>query len=192
MNENILQSFKSESAPCIKLLSLKRKRRLWIIETSCFLKQIPSRFLLTSALNISILPAHLLRAQTRENLIFALVWMKMQIHSLLLGATFGALKIAVSPVTAVHKMKSTKQTNHRRLASRKGGVWKNESSSESFGSRWGNKVKINAYYKKMKVFFDLAWMSTCCWWLPKPKYEPFITHNRGTLKTVWRWAGQNI
>ncbi len=23
-------------------------------------------------------------------------------------------------------------------------------------------------------------MSACCW-LPKPKYEPFITHNRGTL-----------
>ncbi len=36
VNENILQSFKSESAPCIKLLSLKRKRRLWIIKTSRF------------------------------------------------------------------------------------------------------------------------------------------------------------
>ncbi len=79
-------------------------------------------------------------------------------------------------------MKSTNRTNHRRLASRKGGVWKNESLSESFGSRWENKVKLNAYYKKIKVFFDLACMSTCCWGLPKPKYEPFITHNRGTLK----------
>ncbi len=49
----------------------------------------------------------------------------------------------------------TNRTNHRRLASRKGGVWKNESLSESFGSRWASKVKINAYYKKMKVFFDL-------------------------------------
>ncbi len=56
-------------------------------------------------------------------------------------------------------MKSTNWTNHRRLASRKGGVWKNESLSESFGSRWANKVKINAYYKKMKVFFHLACMS---------------------------------
>ncbi len=28
--------FKSESAPCIKLLSLKRKSRLWIVETSHF------------------------------------------------------------------------------------------------------------------------------------------------------------
>ncbi len=35
-----------------------------------------------------------------------------------------------------------KSTNHRRLASRKGGVWKNESLSESFGSRWANKVKL--------------------------------------------------
>ncbi len=33
----------------------------------------------------------------------------------------------------------------------------------------------------MKVFFDLACMSTCCWGLPKPKYEPFIFHNRGIL-----------
>ncbi len=79
------------------------------------------------------------------------------------------------------KLKSTNWTNHRRLASRTGGVWKNESLSESFGSRWSNKVKINAYYKTMKEFFDLACMSTCCWGLPKPKYEPFITHNRGTL-----------
>ncbi len=58
---------------------------------------------------------------------------------------------------------------------------KSESLSELFGSCWANKVKINAYYKTMKVFFDLACMSTCCWGLPKPKYEPFITHNRGTL-----------
>ncbi len=36
MNENILQGVKSERAPCIKLLSLKRKSRLWIIETSRF------------------------------------------------------------------------------------------------------------------------------------------------------------
>ncbi len=36
VNENILQSFKSESATCIKLLSLKRKSRLGIIETSRF------------------------------------------------------------------------------------------------------------------------------------------------------------
>ncbi len=36
VNENILQSFKSQSALCIKLLSLKRKSGLWIIETSRF------------------------------------------------------------------------------------------------------------------------------------------------------------
>ncbi len=109
-------------------------------------------------------------AQSWEILIFALVWMKMQIHSLLLGAAFGALK--------AHKhCFKWNQTNHCRLASCKGGVWKNL----SFGSCWANKVKINAYYKKMKVFFELACMSTCCWGLSKPKYEPFITHNRGTL-----------
>ncbi len=36
VNEIILQSVKSESEPCIKLLSLNRKSRLWIIETSRF------------------------------------------------------------------------------------------------------------------------------------------------------------
>ncbi len=61
--------------------------------------------------------------------------MKMQINSLQLSAAFGAIQIAVYPVTAVHKaalclqallyemeIKSTKRTNHRRLASRNGGV----------------------------------------------------------------------
>ncbi len=47
---------------------------------------ISSRFMLTSTWNISILPTHLLRAQTWENLIFTLVWIKMLIHSLPLGA----------------------------------------------------------------------------------------------------------
>ncbi len=55
-------------------------------------------------------------------------------------------------------MELTNRTNHCSLASRKGEIWKNESLSKSFGSRWANKVKINAYYKKMKVFFDLACM----------------------------------
>ncbi len=33
------------------------------------------------------------------------------------------------------------------------------------------------------MFFSyLACMSTCYWGLQKTKYEPFITHNRGTLK----------
>ncbi len=74
--------------------------------------------------------------------------MKMQIHSLPLGAAFGAVKIAVSSVTLYTKQHCThkrcfirhyrrdeiKSTN-RRLELRKGGVWKNESLSESFGSR---------------------------------------------------------
>ncbi len=90
---------------------------------------------------------------------------------------------ALSGITGMMKWKRDQSTNHHRLASCKGGVWKNESLSELFGSHWANKVKLNAYYKTMKVFFDLACMSTCCWGLPKPKYEPFITHNRGTLNS---------
>ncbi len=74
-----------------------------------------------------------------------------------------------------------KSINHRRF--RKEGFRKNESLNESFGSHWANKVKINAYYKTMKVFFNLACMSICCWGLPKTKYEPFITHNWGTINT---------
>ncbi len=62
--------------------------------------------------------------------------MKMQINS----TAFGAVKIAVSPVTLYtkhyrHDEMEIKSTNHHRLASRKGGVWKIESLSESFGSR---------------------------------------------------------
>ncbi len=72
-----------------------------------------------------------------------------------LGAAFGAVKIAVSTVTLYTKQHCAPQellyqalqawwneneTNHRRLASRKGGVWKNESLNESFGSRWTSKV----------------------------------------------------
>ncbi len=52
-------------------------------------------------------------------------------------------------------------------------------------NRWANKEKIKAYYKTMKVFFDLACMLTCFWGLPKPKYELFITHNRGTLRNIY-------
>ncbi len=68
-----------------------------------FVKRIPSCLMLKSKWNISILPAQLLHRQTWENLIFVLVWMKTQIHSLPLGAAFGALNIAVSPVTLYTK-----------------------------------------------------------------------------------------
>ncbi len=36
VNENILQSFKSESAPVYKVIASQKKSRLWIIETSRF------------------------------------------------------------------------------------------------------------------------------------------------------------
>ncbi len=73
---NILQRFKSESALCIKLLSLKRKSRLRIIETSLFKHETLAYFS-----NISPLVG-----------LFTLVWMKMQINSLPLVAAFGAVK----------------------------------------------------------------------------------------------------
>ncbi len=35
-------------------------------------------------------------------------------------------------------------------------------------------------------------MPTCCWGLPKPKYEPFITHNRGTLMHLFPQSGSGL
>ncbi len=75
MNENILQSLKSESAPCIKLLSLKRKSRLGVILN-------PKPFHVDVNMK-RIFPAHLL------------VWMKMQIHSLPLGAAFAVTLVTL-------------------------------------------------------------------------------------------------
>ncbi len=128
-----------------------------------FLKRILSRFMLMPKWQINILPAHLLP----------------------LDAAFGALKIAVSPVTAVHiaalhsALNEIDQSyNHRKLASHKRVVWKNESLIETFGSRWANKVKINTYYKK--VFFWPCMHVNLLLGLPKPKYEPFI-HIIGAL-----------
>jgi len=123
----LLQSFKSESASCIKLLCLKRKSFL-----------------------IPVWRQHDTLAYCRPLVdLFMLVRMKVQIHSLPLGAAFGALKIAVSRqrctqsstalsgITGMMQWKWDQSTNHRWL------VWKNKSLKESFGSRWANKVKIN-------------------------------------------------
>ncbi len=132
--------------------------------------------MLKSTWNISILPAHMLvfSRWLNENANSGNCVHKAALHSQTL--LYQALQ-------ALWNENETNRTNQCRLASRKGGVWKNESLSESFGSRWASKVKINAYYKTMKVSFDLASMSTCCWGLQKPKYEPFITYNMGTLIT---------
>jgi len=35
-------------------------------------------------------------------------------------------------------------------------------------------VNLNAYYEKMKVFFDLGCMSTCCRWPPKQNCNSII------------------
>ncbi len=148
-----------------------------------FLKQIPSRFMLMSTWKISILPTHLFCVRRPgKTWIFALVWMKMQIHSLPLGAAFGALK------AHKHGFKWNR-TKHHRLASRKGGVWKNESLNESFGGRWVNKVKINAYYKKWKYFIKYNYqfykIIIIIYW---PKF-----HNRVYIHYIlegqydWKW-----
>ncbi len=128
--------------------------------------------MLTSTWNISILPAHLLWASRPGKLDFRVGLNENANSFFATRCRFWSIKNSCFWAAL---------SSHRRLASRKRGVWKNESLNESFGSRWANKVKTNAYYKKMKVFFDLACMSACCWGLPKPKYEPFITH-RGTLR----------
>ncbi len=166
--------------PCIKLLSLKRKSRLWIIETSRF-KTNPSYFMLTSTWNISIL--------LPTCCFFRVVWMKMQIHSLPLSAAFRAnscfpgnctqsstalTNSALSGITGEMKWKLDQSDQSPQISVTQRRVWKNESLSKSFGSRWASKVKINAYYKTMKVFFDLACMSACCW-IPKTKIWTF--HN---------------
>ncbi len=78
-------------------------RLLLVKSNKSFLNVSESHFMLTSTWNNNLLPAHLFRAQTWENIIFALFGIKMQIHSLPLGATFGAVKLAVSPVT-LHTM----------------------------------------------------------------------------------------
>ncbi len=126
-----------------------------------FLKPIPSCFILTSTWNISILPPLLAGLNENANSFFA-----TRCH-------ICSGKIAVFPVTlytkqhCAHKrcfirhyrhdemkMKSTNRTNQRRLASHKGGVWKNESLSESFGSRWASKVKKKMFIIR-KCFLTL-------------------------------------
>ncbi len=120
-------------------VSQKKQSSLNHWNLSFFFKRIPSRFMLTSTLNISIL-------LTRLGKIYLCVGLNENANSSFpIGCRFGALNIAFSLVTAVHQM----ITNHRRLASHKAGVWKNESLSELFGSRWANKVNINAYYKNI-------------------------------------------
>ncbi len=134
MNENILQSFKSESAQCIKLLSLKRKSRLWIIEMSPFLKRIQSRFMMTSTWNFSILPTHLwsfcVGLNENAKSFFATrccFWSSK--HSGFPGNTVH--KAALHSQTLLYQALQawwnenyTNRTNHCRLTSRKGGVWK--------------------------------------------------------------------
>ncbi len=110
-----------------------------------FLKWIPSRFIVTSTWKISILPAHLL--------VFSR-WSEWK-YKFSLCHQVPLLEQAVSPGTLYTKQHCThkhqvlqawwnqpiaNRTNHRRFASCKGGFGKNVLLSESFGSRWGNKI----------------------------------------------------
>ncbi len=76
-NENIQQSFKSESAPCIKLLKKEStpKKKVVFLNESLF----------------DVNRKHLHNPHPLVGL-FSLVWKKMQMYSVPLGAAFGALK----------------------------------------------------------------------------------------------------
>ncbi len=124
-----------------------------------FLKPIPSRFMLTSSWIISILPPTCwsLRVGLNENAnSFFATRCSFWSNICFPGNTVhkAALRSQTLLYQTLQERWDENETNHR--------VWKNESLNELFGSRWANKVKINAYYKTMKVFFDLACMSTCC------------------------------
>ncbi len=81
---------------------------------------------------------------------------------------------ALSGITGMMKWKWDRSNQSPQISvTQRRGLKK--SLTESFGSRWASKVKINAY-KTMKVFFDLACMSTCCWGLPTPNCEPYILY----------------
>ncbi len=169
---------------CLIAPEVSQKKELTLNHwTRVVFKTHPKPFMLTSTWNISILPTHLfvfsLGLNENVNSFFAT------------RCRLWSGKIVVSPVTLYTKQhtalsgikgemrwKWDQSTNHCGLASRKGGVWKNEALSKSFESHWASKLKINAFYKTMNVFFDPR-MSTFCWGLPKPNYEPFFNHNRG-------------
>ncbi len=181
MNKKIPQSFK-----CITLFPLKRKSHQWIIEISRFKNESQAVSCWRQHESLAYCPPTCwcigICLNENANSFFA-----TRCHSCFLGNAVHKAALQTLLYQALHarlNANETNRTNHHRLATRKGGVWKNESLSESFGSHWAGKVWINAYYKTMKVLFDLACMSTCCWGLLKPKYEPFIAHNRSTLRTV--------
>ncbi len=137
-----------------------------------FLKRIPSIFMLKSTWNISILPAHLL--------VFSSWSRSLNENANSFFATrccFWSLKNSCFPDNAVHRTALPSQTLlHQAL-----------------------QAYYMLSYNITQVFFDLACMSTCCWGLPKSKYEPFITHNRGTLTKIVKiltfsvsWIGKLI
>ncbi len=160
MNENILQSFKSESV-CIKLLSVD-----WIIETnlqavSCWRQHETVAYCPPTCWSFRV------GLNENANSFFTTrccFWSGKNngfpgnpVHKAALRSEtllYQALQ-AWSPQIRVMQRRGLEKRIDKRM------VWKSLSK---------NKVKIKAYYKKIKVFYDLACMSACCWGLAKPKY----------------------
>ncbi len=102
--------------------------------------------MLTSIWNIIILPAHLISGLNENaNSFFAT---RCRFWSVKSSQT---LFDEIDQSAQISVTQRRDLTNQRRLASSEGGVWTNE----LFGSRWANKVKINAYKKKWKCFLTL-------------------------------------
>ncbi len=126
--------------------------------------------MLTSTWNISTLPTHF-------------------------RCCFWGVKNSCFPGNAVHKavlptntaLNGIDQSDQSPQISgpRRRGLKQNESLSESFWIRWANEVKINHIVRKWKCFSILHACKPDVGDSQNQKYEPFITHNRGTLIFLW-------
>ncbi len=154
-NENSIISYSASrlSKPVRPLLSSETQIKIFWWNPRAFWPSI-----VTSTWNISILPAHIVARPELGKLDFS-VGLNEKANTFFANrCCFWSTKNSCFPGNTVH--------NHSRLASRKQRFGKMHHWVKLFRSRWANKAKINAYYKKMKVFFDLACMSTGCWGLP--------------------------
>ncbi len=126
MNKNILPSFKSESSMCIKLLSLKRKSRLWIESQaiSCWLQDE------TLAYSPSTCWFFSAGLNENANAFFATT------------CCLWSAKIAVSPGNAVHKAALRSQT----LLYQALQAWwnKNETNRTNHQSQWKCFLNLHA------------------------------------------------
>ncbi len=145
--------------------------------------------MLTSIWNIIILPGHLISGLNENaNSFFATrcrFWTVKSSQTLLdeidQSAQISVAKEGFDQSAQISVTQRRGLTNQRRLASSEGGVWKNE----SFGSRWANKAKINAYKKKWKCFFWPCMHVSLLLETPKTKIWTFQFM---TQYTVWLTA----